>query len=100
MPEQSTDVMERCAGQLPFRALVQERVLLATEERLMGVHAAAVLTENRLGHEGRVQPESTSDVLHYEAKSRDVVGRPQRFGIPEIDLVLTVRDFVMRGLDL
>ena len=39
-------------------------------------------------------------MLHDEPERRDVVGRLERVGIPEVDLVLAVRDFVVRRLDL
>ena len=39
-------------------------------------------------------------VLHHEAEGRDVVGGGERVGIAEVDLVLPVRDLVMRRLDL
>ena len=66
----------------------------------MRVHAAAVLPEDRLRHERREQPELLRDVLHHEAERRDVVGGRQRVRIAEIDLVLPVRDLVVRRLHL
>ena len=66
----------------------------------MRVHPAAVLPEDRLRHERREQSELRRDVLHDEAERRDVVGRLERVGIAEVDLVLAVRHFVMRRLDL
>ena len=46
------------------------------------------------------KPELRRDVLHDEAERRDVVGRLQRVGIAEVDLVLAVRHLVVRRLDL
>ena len=66
----------------------------------MGVHAAAILSENRLGHERRRKTERPGDVLHHEPERRDVVRCLQRFGISEIDLVLPERDLVVRRFHL
>jgi hypothetical protein len=66
----------------------------------MRVHAAPVLSEDRLGHERRDQSELPRHVLHHEAERRDVVRSLERVRIPEVDLVLSVRHLVMRGLDL
>ena len=66
----------------------------------MRVHAAAVLPEDRLRHERRRQPEPLRDVLHHEPERRDVVGRRERVGVAEVDLVLAVRHLVVRRLHL
>ena len=66
----------------------------------MRVHARSVQSEDRLGHEGRVQIVSERDVLHDEAEGADVVRRRQHVVVAEIDLVLAGRDFVMRGFDV
>ena len=46
------------------------------------------------------KPELLRDVLHDEPERRDVVGRRQRVGVAEVDLVLAVRDLVVRRLHL
>ena len=61
----------------------------------MRVHARAVLAEQRLGHERRVQP-----VLHRVFLDRDpvrhaVVGHLQRVGVAHVDLVLAGADLVV-----
>ena len=69
--------------------------VLAAEQRLVGVHPGAVLAEQRLGHEGRVQP-----VLHRVFLDRDpvghaVVGHLHRVGVAHVDLVLAGADLVV-----
>ena len=51
--EQATDVPAGDVGQPAVPALVVEQRLAVLPERLVGVHARAVVTEDRLGHEGR-----------------------------------------------
>ena len=46
------------------------------------------------------KPELLRHVLHDEPERRDVVRRLQRVGVAEVDLVLAVRDLVVRRLDL
>ena len=52
------------------------------------------------GMNDATQPELLRDVLHDEPERRDVVGGRQRVGVAEVDLVLAVRDLVVRRLDL
>ena len=66
----------------------------------MRVHPAAVLAEDRLRHERRREPEPLRHRLHDETEGRDVVGRRERVGVAEVDLVLAVRHFVVRRLHL
>ena len=98
--QQAADVMERRLAQLPLRLRVPEGVLLPSEQGLVRVHPAPVLPEDRFRHEAGEQAELLGDVFHHEPKGGDVVGRRQRVGIAEIDLVLAVRHFMVRGLDL
>ena len=98
MPQQAAHVVERRRRQLPLRLGVPEGVGAVPEQRLMRMHAAAVLPVDGLGHERREEAELGRHVLHDEPERRDVVGGLQRIGVPEIDLMLAVRDFVVRRL--
>src|SRR3982751_3880822 len=66
----------------------------------MRMHPAAILSEDRLRHERSGEAEGSRDILHHEPEGRDVVGRLQRLRVPEIDLVLPVRNLVVSRLDL
>ena len=98
--KQPAYIMKRHLRELPLRAGRPERVLLALEQGLVRVHAAAVLPEDRLRHERREQPELGRDLLHDESERRDVVRRLEGVGVSKVDLVLPVRHFVVRRLDL
>ena len=79
---------------------VVERVAAVLEERLVGVHARAVLAEQRLRHERRVPA-----VLHRVFLDRDpvghaVVGHLQRRRVAHVDLVLRGADLVVGVLDV
>ena len=79
---------------------VEEGVLVAPEEALVDVHAAAVLAEERLRHEGGVAAVLVRDLLHDRAVGHDVVGHLQAVGEAHVDLVLGRPDLVVRVLDL
>ena len=66
----------------------------------MGVHPRAVDAVDRLGHERRVQAVLLGDRLQRELEGHGVVGGAQRVRILEVDLVLALRDLVVRRLDL
>ena len=79
---------------------IVEGVAPAAEQRLVGVHARAVLAEQGLGHEGRVKA-----VLHRVFLDRDpvghaVVGHLQRVGVAHVDLVLARADLVVGVLGM
>jgi len=93
--QQTADVVEGGARELPLGSLVPEGVVVAAEERLVSVHPASVLPKDRLRHEGGGQAERPRDVFHHEPERRDVVGGLERFRIAEINLVLSVRDLVV-----
>ena len=80
-------------------ARVGKHVFAILEQRHIGVHAAAVDAEHRLGHEGGVQAVLLRQRLDGQLEGHDVVGGGQRVGVLEIDLVLSSRDLVMGGLD-
>ena len=58
------------------------------EERLMDVHAAAVLAEDRLRHEGRVDAVLPGDLLDRGAVGHHLVGHHERLVVAQVDLVL------------
>src|SRR5436305_13828391 len=66
----------------------------------MRVHAASVLPKDRLRHERRDETELLSDLFHDEAEGRDVIGGLECISVAEVDLVLAMRDLVVRRLDL
>ena len=80
--------------------LVVERVAAVLEQRLVGVHARAVLAEQRLGHERRVPAVLERDLLDRDAVGHAVVGHLQRVGVAHVDLVLARPDLVVRVLDV
>ena len=69
-------------------------------ERLVDVHARAVLAVDRLGHERRVHPVTGGDRLDHQPERDQVVGGRERVGVAEVDLVLADRDLVVGGLEL
>ncbi len=82
---------------LPF--WIEERVFVSFEQRLVCVHPRSADGKNRLGHERGVQTVLHRDVPHDKAEGRNIVGRRDRIGVLEIDLMLCRCDFMMRGLD-
>ena len=68
---------------------VVERITAVLEQGLVGVHPRAVLAEQRLGHEGGVQPVLHRVLLDRDAIGHAVVGHLQRVGVAHVDLVLT-----------
>ena len=64
------------------------------------MHARAVLAVDRLGHERRVHVVAGRDGLDDPAERGQVVGARERVRVAEVDLVLTDRDLVMRGLEI
>ena len=61
----------------------------------MRVHARAVLAEQRLGHEGRVQAVLEGVLLDRDPVGHAVVGHLQRVGVAHVDLVLAGADLVV-----
>ncbi len=66
----------------------------------MGVHAAPVDAFDRLGHERRDVAEAAGNVANHELEGGEIVGRGERIGVPEVDLMLAGRHFVMGRLHL
>ena len=65
----------------------------------MGVHARAVLAEERLWHEGRVDPVLRRDLLHDQPVGERGIGHLERRCVAHVDLVLGGRDLVVVVLD-
>ena len=79
---------------------VVEGVLAVREQRLVGVHARAVLAEQRLGHEGRVPAVLHRVLLDRDAVGHAVVGHLHRVRVAHVDLVLGGPDLVVGVLDV
>ena len=92
--------MKHLASSLRWSGSVvaEERVVAAAEQRLVHVHAAAVLAVHRLGHEGRVHAVVGRDLLDDQAGDHDPVGHHQGLVVVRVDLVLRRRDLVVGGL--
>ena len=79
---------------------VEELVAAALEQRHVGVHARAVLAEERLRHEGRVVAVPGGDLLDDEPVRHRLVGHRERVVVAHVDLVLRRRHLVVVVLDL
>ena len=73
MTEDPTNVMESRLRELELAGRVIESVLLSSEERLMGMHARAVDSENRLRHERRMEPVFERYVTDDEPEGGDII---------------------------
>ncbi|MBS1226427.1 MAG: hypothetical protein H6R32_361 [Candidatus Aminicenantes bacterium] len=71
-----------------YRWAVEEEVPAVAPERLVDVHAAAVLAVDRLGHEGRVQAVHAADLPDHVAEEHGRVGHVDGVEVAEVDLVL------------
>jgi len=99
VPEQAGD--ERAGGlrELVLGARLVEGVLVALEQREVGVHARAGVLGEGLGHERGPDALLNRDFLHHQAERHDVVGGGQRVGVAQVDLLLAGGDLVMAVLD-
>jgi hypothetical protein len=79
--------------------LGEELVPPVGEERHVGVHPGAVLAEERLRHEGRVDAVLGGDFLHDQPVRDRVVGHLQCARVAHVDLVLRGPDLVVVVLD-
>jgi hypothetical protein len=96
--EQAGDEVLGDLGQVQRVAGVEEGVLVALEQRQVGVHPAARLVAERLGHEGRVHALAERDLLDDVPGGEDVVGGGQRVGVAQVDLLLAGGDLVVAEL--
>ena len=85
--------------QVPLVVGVEEGVAPVVEERLVRVHARAVLAEDRLRHEGRVETGLLGDLLDDQPVGQRVVGHLQRRREAHVDLVLRRADLVVDVFD-
>jgi hypothetical protein len=97
---QPADVMAHGLRDLVFPLRVEERVPVSGEQRLVSVHARAVLPEDWLGHERGVKIVRHGRVPDDEAERGQVVRCRERVGVLEVDLVLTGSDLVMSRFHL
>jgi len=82
------DVVLGHLREVVFIPAVEEAVLGPLEDRLMDMHAAPVLPEDRLGHEGRVNAVLPGDLLDRGAVGHHLVGHRKGLVVAEVDLVL------------
>ena len=99
MLENARDVRLPGLGQMVLVSGIEERVAVAFEQRLVGVHAAAVHSEDGLRHEGRVHAELLRGLFHGEPVGHDVVGHGEGVGVAQVDLVLGRGHLVMDVFD-
>ena len=67
---------------------------------LMDMHPGAIVTKQRLWHEGRRHAAFARDVLDYVFVDHHIVGHARQWGEAHVDLPLAAgRDFVMVGFD-
>ena len=106
--EQCRSVLEQPAD-VPATEIAEQRVaVLVVEERdaslperLVNVHPAAVVTEQRLGHEGRGIAVLGADVLDNVLELQNVVGHRGQGAEPHVDLGLPCgADLVVVHLDV
>ena len=86
-------------GQLVFGTGFEECVGVAFEEGEVGVHAAAGVLGEGLGHEGCVHAQRVGDFLDDGAEGHDVVGGLQGVGVAQVDFVLAGAGFVVAEFD-
>ena len=99
VPQQARDEVAADLRELVLRALLVERVDVALEQRHVRVHAAAGLAAERLRHERRVDALLDRDLFDHGAEGHDVVGRRERVGVAQVDLVLAGPALVVAELD-
>ena len=96
--QQAGDERPADLGELELAARVVEHVPVALEQRHVGVHARARVLGERLGHERRVDALLERDLLHREPERHDVVGRAERVGVAQVDLLLAGCSLVVAEL--
>ncbi|BAI65154.1 predicted NAD/FAD-dependent oxidoreductase [Rothia mucilaginosa DY-18] len=97
--EHTGDEVARGLGQLVFGAGFEECVGVAFEEGEVGVHAAAGVLGEGLGHEGCVHAQRVGDFLDDGAEGHDVVGGLQGVGVAQVDFILAGAGFVVAEFD-
>ena len=101
MREQSADVPAGHVGQSRVAGLAEEQRLAALPQRLVAVHARAVVLEDRLRHERRRLARRVGDVLDDVLVEHELVGHAQQRVEAHVDLGLAGgADLVVLDLDL
>ncbi len=101
MLQQTADVPAGEVGQAGVVVLVVEQRLAALPQRLVAVHAGAVVLEQRLGHEGHRLAGRPGHVLDDVLVEHHLVGHGQQGVELHVDLGLAGRgDLVVLDLDL
>ena len=95
MLEDARDKVARGLGELVLGAGLEEGVGVALEEGEVGVHAAAGVLGEGLGHEGGVHALRVGDLLDDGAEGHDVVRGLQGVGVAQVDFVLAGAGFVV-----
>ena len=80
------------------RAGLEEGVVVALEERHVRVHARAGVGGEGLGHEGGPDALAERDLPDHGAEGHDVVGRGERVGVAQVDLLLAGAALVVAEL--
>ena len=99
MLQQATDVPAGSLGKVGVGAFAEEERLVVVPEALVHVHAAAVVGEDRLGHEGGRFAILLGDVAHHVLVDHHVVSCADQFGKFDAELVLGRGHFVVLLLD-
>ena len=99
--EQPADVPARHVGQTGVAGFVEEQRLAALPQRLVAVHARAVVLEDRLRHERGRLARGPRHVLHHVLVEHQLVGHAQQRVEAHVDLGLAGgADLVVLDLDL
>ena len=100
MLDESADVPASQVGEPAVAVLVVEQRLAVLPQRLVAVHARAVVAEERLRHEGRGLALLPRGVLDDVLEQLDVVGRVEQRVEAVVDLGLAAgADLVVRALE-
>ena len=98
--EQAADVVARDVREAAVPGLVEEQRLAVVPDRLVAVHARAVVAEDRLRHEGRGLAVAPGDVLDDVLELHHVVGAAEQLVEAPVDLGLAGgADLVVGALD-
>ena len=99
MPQLAGDERLARIREVPLVVAVEEGVAVVLEQGLVRVHPRAVLAEERLRHEGRVEAGLLRDLLLDQPVGHGVVGHRERVRVTHVDLVLRRAHLVMDVFD-
>ena len=100
MLEEPPDVPTRHIRQASVAPLVREERNSVLPQRLMAVHAGAVVAEKGFGHESRRFAVLKGRVLDDVLELHEIVGRSEKRAERVVDLLLSAgADFVVRAFD-